>query len=310
MPAIMPPVDRDPAPGAQSAGPSLGRVSRLIRPSRVVPAVLVVLVALIGVGWAVWPKRQAAHWVAPLAAPSAAPTASAPPPKLTVVPAAKNLPVISYYHVPSGFPADQATSSTTPLTEGLRPNDKAAVYDAPGGKPRAFLPAVISGVDVTVPVVGRDQGWTAVLLPSVDRTIGWLAPGNWFTITQLHDQLVLNRGAHQLTWLRDGVRKESWTVATGAEQTPTPLGRTFVLGRTATDGPEYAGLDALVLGAVPEQKEALAPGLRDGHTAIHSWYRPSVFGHSVSNGCIRVPKDAQRLLLTGIPAGTPVNVLA
>jgi len=163
---------------------------------------------------------------------------------------------------------------------------------------------------VTVPVVGRDQGWTAVLLPSVDRTIGWLAPGKGFSIAKLHDQLVLKRGDHKLTWLRDGVQKESWTVATGADQTPTPLGRTFVLGRTATAGDEYAGLDALVLGAVPEEKEALAPGLRDGHTAIHSWYHSSVFGHDVSNGCIRVPRTGQRLLLDEIPSGTGVSIVA
>ena len=297
---------RDPAAGSIPRGPSVGRVPRLLRPSRAVPAALVLLVALIGVAWAVWPTHQPAHWVEPFAA--ASPTTSAPPAELTVRPAPRNLPVISYYHVPGGFPRDQASSSPTPLTEGLRPDDKVAVYDAPGGTPRAFLPAAISGVEVTVPVVGRVQDWTAVLLPSVDRTIGWLAPGKGFSSAKLHDQLVLERGDHQLRWLRDGVQKGSWTVATGTAETPTPLGRTFVLGRTATSGDEYAGLDALVLGAVPEEKEALAPGLRDGHTAIHSWYRSSAFGHSVSNGCIRVPQDGQRLLLSEIPPGTPVNV--
>ena len=279
------------------------------------PAALVLLVAVLGVVWSVWPRQQPAHWVPPAAAPvagpaSAIPTTSAPPAKLTVRPAPKSLPVISYTHVPDGFPADQASSSPTPLTEGLRPDDRVALYDAPGGRPKAFLPAVISGVDVTVPVVGRDRGWTAVLLPSVDRTIGWVAPGKGFGTAKLRDQLVLKRADHQLTWLRDGVPKQSWTVATGAGKTPTPLGRTFVLGRTATDGPEYAGLDALVLGAIPEQKEALVPGLRDGHTAIHSWYHSSVFGHSVSNGCIRIPPTAQRLLLAEIPSGTPVSILA
>jgi hypothetical protein len=274
-----------------------------------VPAALVLLVALIGVVWVTRSPGRPARWVAPLGAPVSRAPSSAPPRKLTVQKAPKDLPVISYYHVPGGFPTDQASASTTPLTEGVRPDDQVAVYDAPGGRPKAFLPAVISGVDVTVPVVGRDQGWTAVLLPSVDRTIGWLPPGKGFSLATLHDQLVLERGGHKLNWLRDGVQKGSWTVATGADQTPTPLGRTFVLGRTTTDGDEYAGLDALVLGAVPEQKEALAPGLRDGHTAIHSWYRSSVFGHDVSNGCIRVPQTGQRELLSEIPAGTGVSIV-
>jgi hypothetical protein len=289
----------------------VGGVSRLLRPSRVVPAALVLVVAVGIAVWALWPSGgKATHWVQPPVAFSAAPASSGPPPKLTVRKPPKDLPVISYYKVPGGFPADQASTSMTPLTDGVTPDDQVAVYDAPGGRPRAYLPAAISGVDVTVPVVGRDRDWTAVLLPSVDRTIGWLAPDAGVTHVVMHDQLVLRRGDHELTWLRDGVRKGSWTVATGAEATPTPLGRTFVLGRTRTDGAEYAGLDALVLGAVPEEKEALAPGLRDGHTAIHSWYRPSAFGHAVSNGCIRVPKAGQKELLEQIPAGTGVSIVA
>jgi len=286
-------------------------VSRLLRPSRVVPVALIVVVAVAAAAlWALRSSAEPTRWVEPSSQVSAGPASSAPPRKLTVRKPPKGLPVISYYTVPEGFPADQASASTAPLTEGVRPDDRVAVYDAPGGRPRAYLPAVISGVDVTVPVVGRDQGWTAVLLPSVDRTIGWLAPGPGFAPAELHDQLIVQRGDHRLTWLRDGVRKASWTVATGATQTPTPLGRTFVLGRTVTDGAEYAGLDALVLGAVPEQKEALAPGLRDGHTAIHSWYRSSAFGHDVSNGCIRVPQPGQRELLDEIPSGTAVSIVA
>jgi hypothetical protein len=287
----------------------VGRVSRLLRPSRVVPVALVVVVAVVVAVWALRSPGKTTHWVQP-AVPTSAPASSAPPRQFGVRKAPGDLPVISYTKVPGGFPADQASVSTTPLTEGVQPNDRVAVYDAPGGKPRAYLPAEISGVDVTVPVVGRDQGWTAVLLPSVDRTIGWLAPGNDFSTAQLHDQLILKRGDHELTWLRDGVQKGSWTVATGAGQTPTPLGRTFVLGRTVTEGDEYAGLDALVLGAVPEQKEALAPGLKDGHTAIHSWYHSSVFGHDISNGCIRVPKTGQKELLDEIPSGTGVSIVA
>jgi hypothetical protein len=291
----------------------VGGVSRLLRPSRVLPAALVLIVAVVAVVLAMRSPGKPTAWVQPPATTgSTSPAGSAPPPppKPTVRKPPKNLPVISYYKIPGGFPTDQASTSTTPLTEGVKPDHKVAVYDAPGGRPKAYLPSVISGVEVTVPVVGRDQGWTAVLLPSVDRTIGWLAPGHDFSIAELHDQLLVKRGDHQLVWLRNGVPKKTWTVATGAAETPTPLGRTFVLGRTATEGDEYAGLDALVLGAVPEQKEALAPGLRDGHTAIHSWYHPSVFGHDISNGCVRVPKAAQRELLDEIPSGTGVSIVA
>jgi lipoprotein-anchoring transpeptidase ErfK/SrfK len=64
-----------------------------------------------------------------------------------------------------------------------------------------------------------------------------------------------------------------------------------------------------VLGAVPDDKDAVAPGLRGAHTGIHSWYRTGVFGHSVSNGCVRVPPAGQRVLLHEIAPGTTVHVL-
>jgi hypothetical protein len=160
-------------------------------------------------------------------------------------------------------------------------------------------------VPITVPIVARRHGWAAVLLPSVNRRIGWLPDHGW-PAHPLRDQLVLDRATHELTWLRDGHRKDRWTVAIGTSRTPTPLGRTFVLARTATHGAVYAGLDALVLGAVPEDRDVVAPGLRDAHTGIHSWYRSSVFGRSVSNGCIRVPRAAQEALLDLAPGTTVI----
>ena len=223
-------------------------------------------------------------------------------------PAPKDLTVITYRHVPGGFPADPGQAEVAPITEGLHATRKLPLYDAPGGKPRAFLPPDILGAEVTVPIVERQPGWVAVLLPSVNRRIGWLPATGWQP-RSLRDQLVVRLERHELTWLHDGVRQESWTVATGSDRTPTPRGRTFVLGRTETEGSVYGGLDALVLGAVPDDRDAVAPGLRDAHTGIHSWHSASAFGRSVSNGCVRVPRDGQRTLLAQIGPGTPVVVL-
>lgn len=222
--------------------------------------------------------------------------------------APKDLPVITYRQAPSGFPADPGRTDIAPITEGLHATRRLPLYDAPGGTPRAFLPPGIRGVEVTVPIVERQPGWVAVLLPSINRRIGWLPATGWQS-RSLRDQLVVRLARHELVWLHDGVRQESWTVATGSDRTPTPLGRTFVLGRTETEGSVYGGLDALVLGAVPDDRDAVAPGLRDAHTGIHSWHSASAFGRSVSNGCVRVPRDGQRTLLDHIGPGTPVVVL-
>ncbi|KUL33395.1 L,D-transpeptidase [Actinoplanes awajinensis] len=275
-------------------------------------AVAVVLATGAAVGLANGRDTTAAdeQWVAPSAPPATlpvSPTASAGPLKLVKAP--DDLPIISYAKGPRGLPADPAKNSTVAPTEGLHPTKKVALYDAPGGTPRAFLPPEISGLRTVVPIVAEDRGWVAVLVPSVNRRIGWVPPGGWQTAV-LHDQLVLQRSQHTLTWLRDGQEHQRWTVAVGSRATPTPVGRTYVMGTTRMSGSPYLGLDALVLGSIPEEPEKMAAVFQLAHTGIHAWYKADVFGTSVSNGCIRMPKAAQQKLLDEIGPGTPLTVIA
>jgi lipoprotein-anchoring transpeptidase ErfK/SrfK len=248
------------------------------------------------------------EWVAPSSAPAPAPPSAPAKPPVAVKPPA-DLPVITYGDGPSGLPADPEQNSTVAPTQGLHPTRKLALYDAPGGKPRAFLPREISGLRTVVPIVQQDRGWVAVLVPSVNRRIGWLPPDGWEAET-LRDQLVVQVSQHTLSWLRDGQEQQRWTVATGAKQTPTPLGRTYVMGTTKMSGDIYLGLRALVLGSIPEEPEKMAAAFQLAHTGIHAWYKDSVFGHSVSNGCIRMPGAAQKKLVAEIPAGTTITILA
>jgi hypothetical protein len=258
------------------------------------------LVILAGISCARPPRTPAPAmpYAAPVVAETTPPAAAAP----------ADLPVIVYGSAPRGFPADPAPQSAAALTAGLHPTRPLVLYDSPGGKPRAVLPPTIGGVPVVVPRVARRAGWVAVLLPSVNRRIGWLPATGW-TPRPLRDQLVLRRRTHELSWFRDGIRRASWTVAVGAAATPTPPGRTFVLGRTTPRGAVYAGLDALALGSVPDHPRSVAPGLRRAHTGIHSWYSDDAYGRDASNGCIRVPRAGQRTLLTNIAPGTSLLVL-
>ena len=210
--------------------------------------------------------------------------------------------------MPSGNSVFPEPASTAQLTEGAHPTKKIVAYDAPGGQPRAYLAPTINGVQLTMPIVERSSGWIAVLLPSANRTIAWLAPDGWSTVA-LTDQIVVHISAHQLTWYRSGQAQQTWTVATGSPATPTPLGRTFMLGRSPLEGKVYAGIDVMALGAVPDDPKAGIAGLRGAHIGIHSWYTSDVFGKSVSNGCIRVPQDGQRLMLSQIAQGTEVVLL-
>ncbi|WP_328469572.1 L,D-transpeptidase [Actinoplanes sp. NBC_00393] len=288
-----------------------------VRPHSRTRAYLLILIAValvLALGAAValarsrQPERAAAPGPVPPPASAAAVPGSAAAP-LPAAPPPDDLPVISYSDGPRGLPADPEAKSPTVPTEALRPHQRMALYDAPGGRPRAFLPPRISGLPVVAPIVARENGWAAVLAPSANQRIGWVPTDGWRP-EPLRDHLLVDLSEHRLTWIREGAEQQSWTVAVGTKQTPTPPGRTFVMGRTGTQGSVYAGLEALVLGSVPENPEALAASLRGAHTAIHAWSRSSAFGKSVSNGCVRMPPSAQRILLKQIDPGTPVLVAA
>jgi hypothetical protein len=242
------------------------------------------------------------------AAPSPSVAARTTEPTLSAAPAPAGLPVIDYWTAPRGFPADPAAMSLTAVTEGLHPTRSIPVYDAPGGRPRARLTPEISGMPLILPITDRRSGWVAVLLPTANRRIGWLPPNGW-SPRPLRDHLIVQRRTQKLIWRRDGIRKAAWTVTTGTASTPTPLGRSFVLGRTPTSGSAYANVDALALSSVPENRRSLPAALRGAHTGIHGWYDDDAFGRSASNGCVRMPREAQRTLLKHIGHGTLVTVV-
>ncbi|MFG2059197.1 L,D-transpeptidase [Micromonospora sp. NPDC048930] len=238
------------------------------------------------------------------AEPSPTPEESVPP----AAPAPDDLPVVTYDPAPGGFPADPGVGDTRPLTEGLSPTRTVAAYDAPGGRPLAFLAPTISGVPLTMPVVDRRVGWTAVLLPSANRRIAWLPAGGWHTVA-LHHQLVVERRTHRLTWYRDGRAVRSWEVSLGMAGQSTPLGRTFILGRTPPPQAVYGGVDIFALGAIPDDPDAVPTGLRGAHIGLHSWHNDDTLGRNVTNGCIRLTRSGQRQLLAEVPAGTAVVVV-
>ncbi|MGC4889232.1 L,D-transpeptidase family protein [Micromonospora sp. DT227] len=233
------------------------------------------------------------------ASPRPSPVESVPP----AAPAPADLPVVTYDPAPRGFPADPTPADTRQLREGARPDRKIPAYDAPGGRPRAFLAPTINDVPLTVPIVERRTGWTAVLLPSANRTVAWLPEGGWTTVA-LRDQIVVERRTHRLTWLRDGRAVHTWPVSLGMPGQLTPLGRTFILGRTPPPQDVYGGVDIFALGAIPDDPDAVPTGLRGAHIGLHTWYNDDTLGKNVTNGCIRLTRAAQRQLLAELAPGT------
>ncbi|MET8122862.1 L,D-transpeptidase [Micromonospora sp. NPDC005189] len=232
------------------------------------------------------------------------PEESVPP----AAPAPAGLPVVDYDPAPGGFPADPASMDTTPLTEGVHPTKRIAAYDAPGGRPRAFLEPSIRGVELTMPIAERRAGWTAVLLPSANRRLAWLPAGGFDTVP-LRDQIVVERKVHRLTWYRAGKAVRSWEVSLGQSGQNTPLGRTFILGRTPPPEAVYGGVDIYALGSIPDDPESVPAGLRGAHIGVHTWHNDDELGENTTNGCIRLTRSGQRELLAEVRPGSSVLVV-
>lgn len=114
----------------------------------------------------------------------------------------------------------------------------------------------------------------------------------------------MHLGERSLELFEDDALVGSWTVAIGASGTPTPVGRTFVLGQIIDDKQPFSPV-ILPLGSHSETLDSYGGG--PGTVALHGWTDPSVFGKAVSHGCVRVPDDALELLRT-VPLGTVVMV--
>ncbi|HEV7824872.1 MAG TPA: L,D-transpeptidase [Mycobacteriales bacterium] len=219
------------------------------------------------------------------------------------------LKTVSYTEFQSGWPADPDPTKIDGITEGVHPLKTVALYDAVGGKARTkAAPEIARGVDLVMPVIDEKSGWVAVIVPSTNRSVAWI-PDKDLERRPLRDHIVIERKAHKLTWYTDDKPQKSWEVTLGTAATPTPLGRSYVLGRSKLPGAVYAGVDVLALSSVPDDPSSVPAGLRGAHTGIHTWHNDNNLGKDVSDGCIRLTKSGHELLLKEIEPGTPVTIL-
>jgi lipoprotein-anchoring transpeptidase ErfK/SrfK len=219
----------------------------------------------------------------------------------------------TYARIPAA-PSDVAPFT---VTSGLvaHPLAQQVVYVAPGKKAVAVLPTAELGGPTWVPVVQTTPGWERVLLPSrPNHATGWIytgagTPGAGSAGSRLETRrssyiVRVNLGSRQLSVYDGGTLRGTWTVAVGTEATPTPTGRTFLLASLEPPHPTYSPL-ILPLGTHSSTLETYGGG--PGTVGLHGWPDPSVFGHAVSHGCVRVPAPALRVL-SEVPLGSLVLV--
>jgi hypothetical protein len=186
----------------------------------------------------------------------------------------------------------QTTIATAPLdpepfagTGGVvvHPRTETALYTAPDADAFAKIGPAQFGA-TWLPVVEQADGWVRVLLPSKpNRSTGWLRDEDLDRATTPY-LIRVHTGSRTLELFRQNKSLGVWKAGVGARKTPTPPGRTFLLG-SIIDNKRSASPVVLPLGA-------------------HS---PDVFGAAISAGCVRVPKKALALLQK-VPLGTLVLI--
>jgi hypothetical protein len=187
--------------------------------------------------------------------------------------------------------------------EVVHPLRTLPVYSQPGRGAFAKITPTQMG-DVWPPVVARSGGWSQVLLPSrPNGSVGWLRTSDVTRRTTPY-LIRVHVGSRELALYDEGSLVGTWPIAVGAPGTPTPTGRTFLLGSIVDENQPYSPV-ILPLGTHSDTLDSYGGG--PGTVALHGWPDDSVFGNAVSHGCVRVPADALDQL-TEVPLGTLVLI--
>jgi lipoprotein-anchoring transpeptidase ErfK/SrfK len=186
------------------------------------------------------------------------------------------------------------------------------VFDHPDDPaPVRVLPATTDFGTTTVVLVrdgsSPDGDWLEVLLPGRPTgAVGWVRAGD-VEQREVDVEVRVDLAARELAVHRGDEVVLTTQVTIGTEQYPTPTGRFFVTDKLDTqdeDGPY--GPYALGLSARSEVLTEFAGG--DGQIGIHGTNDPDTLGQPASHGCVRVPNDIVRQLVSLLPLGTPVVV--
>jgi lipoprotein-anchoring transpeptidase ErfK/SrfK len=260
------------------------RVIRIVAMATAVIAAVVAGLAVLGTQSTARPAAQAPAVAAPIAVTSSPPVTPTP----TVL----------------------TTSMLSPASAMIATsNHRLAVARVPGGRAAWHLSArtELGAVRTLLVTAQRADGWLQVQVPvRPNGTRGWVKATSVTTSTT-DKRVVVDRRAHTLTLLRDGVPVAHFRVAVGTSSTPTPAGLFFVSDRLPTLDPTGPfGPYALGLSGYSNVLTSFDGG--DGVIGIHGTNADWSVGHAASHGCVRMHNSEITTLYKQVPLGTPVLV--
>ncbi|GAA0509242.1 L,D-transpeptidase [Saccharopolyspora thermophila] len=233
--------------------------------------------------------------------------ATAPPPAPAHAMARADLGMQSSATTFADFPAAPRDPAPDAGTDGivLHVTRDIAVHDAPDGAVFARLPATQLDNPTWVPVIAERGPWAQVLLPSrPNGSTGWIRTDGAVERARTPYAIDVDIDARRLVVRNNGAVVGEWVVGVGSPDSPTPRGRTYIMAAIQETVTTFSPI-ILPLGAHSDTFSTYGGG--PGTVALHGWPDPAVFGKASSDGCVRVPDDALRLLAT-LPLGTLVHL--
>ncbi len=179
-------------------------------------------------------------------------------------------------------------------------------YDTPGGEAQqAFANPTASGVPLTFMVTATTDGWVEVQLPvRPNGTRAWV-PAEDVTVYEVAYELRVSTADNTLDLYKDGELTDSFPVATGTGETPTPLGTYYLTELIAPTNSGY-GPFAYGISAFSDVLNEFGGG--PGQVGLHGTDDAGSIGQDVSNGCIRMANDDITRLSDLLPLGTPIEI--
>jgi hypothetical protein len=268
----------------------------------------------------------------PAVRPELAPTATATPtPRSTPTPTRtatptqfpankkkydlKALPQVNVFALIPALPLDDDAFGAFEGDVARALGNGAPVFSDPTGQPVGYLARDYQHDGTTVPIVEKQKFWVKVLLagrqavPSQGtsaQVAGWLRTQDIQT-TPTAAEVEVSISSRTIDIVRAGVPQRVATdFGWGRAETPTPLGRTFIMTSAVVPGYEYTRGHPIVYFGV---QSPTMDGFGGADIAVTAFHYHDQRSGAISNGCIRVD-PAAITRLAELPLGTPVVIRA
>ncbi|WP_300267035.1 L,D-transpeptidase [Microbacterium sp.] len=283
----------------------------------IVGAILAVAIAAAAV-YLVWPRPEPAPAATPEPVPVITPTPTPSPtptghPENTTTYDLTGLPEANVLAVIPALPVDDEPDAAFAGFTAHAVSAAAPIWADPTGDPVAVLPHEFVFDGTTVAVVERQDHWVRVLLagrqaqPSSGnpaQITGWLRSSD-VELTPVDTIVEVDISDRTIDIVRGAQRQRVATdFAWGADTTPTPTGRSFVMMTRVVESFGYTRGWPLVYLSVQSPTLDAFGGSDAAVTAFH--YHDTRSG-PISNGCIRVDETAIAAL-ADVPLGAGVII--